>query len=156
MALLLEGVRVWADKEGRNYKPHRKYEQVGAEPPPPPYVRLYHPARLAFQDRGDRQHMLNYMRTLGLVKDGKPNLPKEFLQVGEPIYRSDTGLEAKVLKASWGENLPNEAYMNSNFPQLARQGDVKPYSVKHPVSGETFTFTPMLSTGGLMHSVQIS
>jgi hypothetical protein len=155
LALTLEGVRIFANKEGRNYKPHRKYEQLGAEPPPSPYVHLYHPAQTAFQGRGDRQHMLNYLRTLGLVKDGKPQLPEEVRTIGEPVRRSDTGLEAMILKASWGENLPNEAYMNGNFPALAKQGDVKPYAVKHPVSGETFTFTPMLSTGGLMHSVKI-
>tara|TARA_Y100000748_G_C15404084_1_gene452704 strand:+ start:298 stop:990 length:693 start_codon:yes stop_codon:yes gene_type:complete len=155
LALTLEGVRIYAEKEGSFHKPYEKYAKLGAEPPPPPYVRLYHPARGGFQARGDRQHMFNYLRMLGLVKDGKPQLPKEVHTIGEPVRSSDTGLEAKVLKASWGENLPNEAYMNGNFPQLAKQGDVKPYSVKHPVSGETFTFTPMLSTSGLVHSVKI-
>tara|TARA_R110002020_G_scaffold439381_1_gene649890 strand:- start:437 stop:790 length:354 start_codon:yes stop_codon:yes gene_type:complete len=116
---------------------------------------MFHNARTAMQPRGDRQHMLNYFRMLGLVEDGKLRNVPELSDLGAPVRLSDTGLEARILKASWGENLPNEAYMNGNFPALAKQGDVKPYAVKHPVSGETFTFTPMLSTGGLMHSVKI-
>jgi len=156
LALTLEGIRIYAKKEGKNYKPHRKYEKVGAEPPPPPYVRMLHPAQAAMQSRGDRQHMLNYFRMLGIVKDGKLQLPKELSDVGAPLRRSDTGLEAQVLRASWGEKLADEAYMMGNWVDFAKQGAVKPHPVKHPVSGETFTFTPMLTSSGLMHSVQIS
>ena len=159
LAIVLEGVRIMARVQGQNHKPYPQYERIGAEPPPPPYVYLQHPSRVAFGGRGDRKQMMSYIRNLGLVKDGKFQAPQPHLQnLGEPLRsdRSGKGLESAIMKATWGENLPSEAYMNGNMPKAQKRGMVKPHSIKDPISGETFTFTPMLSESGMVHSVQIS
>ena len=157
IAIALEGVRVMAKATGQNHQPYEQYEDLGAEPPPPPYVFLNNPSRAAFSSRGDRKHMLDYIRNLGLDKNGKFAAPPELADVSAPLRsdRSGKGLESAIMKATWGENLPNEAYMNGNMPKAQKKGMVKPHSIKDPISGDTFTFTPMLSRSGLVHSVKI-
>ena len=159
LAIVLEGVRIMARAEGQNHQPYPQYERIGAEPPPPPYVYLQHPSRVAFGGRGDRKQMMSYIRNLGLVKDGKFQAPQPHLQnLGEPLRtdRSGKGLESQILKVTYGENLPSDHYVNRNLPEAQKRGYVKPFSIKDPVSGDTFSFTPMLSESGMVHSVQIS
>ena len=159
LAVVLEGVRIMARVQGQNHQPYAEYERIGAEPPPPPYVYLQHPSRVAFGGRGDRKQMMSYIRNLGLVKDGKFQAPQPHLQnLGEPLRtdRSGKGLESQILKVTYGENLPSDHYVNRNLPEAQKRGYVKPFSIKDPVSGDTFSFTPMLSESGMVHSVQIS
>jgi len=161
LALQLEGVRTMAKNGlgGSAATPYSDYADLGAEPPPPPYVRLYQPFRAATVGHGgDRQHMLNYIRNLGLVKDGKftPPMPA-LVDIGSDIRsdRAGKGLEAKIMKATYGENLPQYAYVVKNLPRVTMAGNLKPFSIKDPISGDTFSFTPMLSESGLVHSVKI-
>ena len=157
LAVTLEGIRVMAKAQGQNHTPYPTYAELDIEPPPPPYVRMFNPFRAATV-QGDRQHMLNYIRKLGLVKDGKFQAPQpQLADVGSDLRsdRSGKGLEAKIMKATYGENLPQYAYVVKNLPRVQQAGNLKPFSIKDPISGDTFSFTPMLSESGLVHSVKI-
>ena len=147
-AMWLEAARV--DDLMQHAKPYGSYESKGIEFPEGKMINPRHVWQRGINGK-KRKHILTYAKNLGMYRGGD-----DFDQAGIKHLQhldGDEGFIKKIIEPTFGgmASVRNAAGGLQETP-LEK---LKPFVIKDPISGDTFSFTPALTENGFVGVMKI-
>tara|TARA_R110002020_G_scaffold464327_1_gene684855 strand:- start:1240 stop:1911 length:672 start_codon:yes stop_codon:yes gene_type:complete len=149
-AFWLEAARVQED----NLSPSPALERRGIVVPAGKLIEPKFLTQRAFRD--NKKHMIEYAKNMGMVQAG--NETELAFTAAVKKLNGDKNVEGSMLDQATAQfgSMASIRNIGHYLTQKAYVDDLKPLVLKDPISGDTFSFTPVRSTGGIALALQIN